>query len=212
MSRTRRLLIVAAILVIAALMAFPLRETIYDAVVVPIAFIAWQLGLVYRSLAQVIWWWLIIVVVLFMLAFSLMPQVKPVRKEERRSKPNKGQVEDLAIWLGRAKSGVYFKWLIANRLGKLAYHILLHRESGRPRTVFTPLLGTDWEPSRELQNYLEIGLHGSFSDFPNPNPRLAAQPKTPLDYEVRQAVEFLESKVENGGRSGISKFPPGGVE
>lgn len=202
MTRIRRLSIMAAILVIAALMAFPLRETIYDTVVVPAAFIAWHLSLVYRSLSQVIWWWLIITIILFMLAFSLMPQVKPGRREESRSRPNRGQVEDLAIWLGRARSGVYFKWLIANRLGKLAYQILLHRESGRPRTVFTPLLGSDWEPSRELQNYLEIGLHGSFSDFPNTNGRLSAQPKTPLDYEVGQAVEFLESKMESGGRSG----------
>jgi len=204
MTRTRRLMIVIAILVIAGLLAFPLRETIYNAVVVPAAFIVWQLGLIYRSLSQVIWWWLIIVIVLFMLAISLMPQVRPTRREEPRFRPNTGRVEDLAIWLGRAKSGVYFKWLIANRLGKLAYQILLHRESGRPRTVFTPLLGPDWEPPRELQDYLEIGLHGSFSDFPNTTPRLAGQPKTPLDYKVRQAVEFLESKVENGSRPGFS--------
>lgn len=202
MTTTRRWLIMAAILVIAALLAFPLRETIYDTVVVPAAFIVWQLGLIYRSLSQMIWWWLIIVVVIFMLAFSLMPRFQPVRREERRPKPKQGQVEDLAIWLGRAKSGVYFKWLIANRLGKLAYQILLHRESGRPRSVFTPLLGVDWDPSRELQNYLEIGLHGSFSDFPNPKRGLAVQPKTPLDYEVKDAVEFLESQVKND-RSGV---------
>jgi hypothetical protein len=202
MTPTRRWLIMAAILVIAALMAFPLRETIYDTVVVPAAFIGWQLGLVYRSLSQVIWWWLIVVLVVFMLAISLMPRFQPVHRDEHRTKPLLGQVEDLAIWLGRAKSGVYFKWLIANRLGKLAYQILVHRESGRPRSAFTPLLGADWEPSKELQNYLEIGLHGSFSDFPNPKRGLAVQPKTPLDYEVKDAVDFLESQVEND-RSGF---------
>jgi len=202
MTPTRRWLIMAAILVIAALMAFPLRETIYDTVVVPAAFIGWQLGLIYRSLSQMIWWWLIILVVVFMLVFSLMPRFQPVRRDEPKPRPKQGQVEDLAIWLGRAKGGVYFKWLIANRLGKLAYQILLHRESGRPRSVFIPLLGVDWEPSRELQNYLEIGLHGSFSDFPNPKRGLAVQPKTPLDYEVKDAVDFLESQVEND-RSGF---------
>jgi hypothetical protein len=202
MTPIRRWLIMSAILVIAALMAFPLRETIYDTVVVPAAFIGWHLGLVYRSLSQLIWWWLIVVVVVFMLAISLMPRLQPVHRDEPRTKPQLGQVEDLAIWLGRAKSGVYFKWLIANRLGKLAYQILVHRESGRPRSVFTPLLGADWEPSRELQNYLEVGLHGSFSDFPNPKRGLAIQPKTPLDYEVKDAVDFLESQVEND-RSGF---------
>jgi hypothetical protein len=196
MSRTQRWLIMAGVLVIAALLAFPLRATIYETVVIPLAFVAWQVGLLYRSLSQVIWWWLIIAIVLFLLAFSLLPQFKPPRKDETRSKPRHGQVEELAIWLGRAKSGVYFKWLIANRLGKLAYQILVHREAGRPRSVFAPLVGLDWKPSRELQKYLETGLHGSFSDFPTPRRALAAPPKTPLDYEVSQAVEFLESQVK----------------
>jgi phosphate/sulfate permease len=197
MSRTQRWLIMGGVLVIAALLAFPLRTTIYETVVIPLAFVAWEAGLLYRSLSQVIWWWLIIAIVLFMLAFSLLPQFKPSRKDEKKSKPKHGQVEELAIWLGRAKSGVYFKWLIANRLGKLAYQILVHREAGRPRSVFAPLVGLDWKPSRELQKYLETGLHGSFSDFPTPRRTLVAPPKTPLDYEVSQAVEFLETQVEN---------------
>lgn len=197
MTRLRRLLLMAAVLVIAALLAFPLRETIYDMVLVPAAFIGWELGLLYRSFSQVIWWWLAVLIVFILLTFSLVPKVKPAPREQPKSRPKSGQVEDLAIWLGRARGGVYFKWLIANRLGKLAYQILLHRESGRPRTVFAPLVGADWEPSRELQEYLETGLHGSFSDFPSLKGPLAVPPKTPLDYEVRQAVEFLESQVED---------------
>lgn len=200
MSRTQRWLIMLGMLILVALIAFPLRTTIYETVIIPLAFIGWELGLLYRSLPQVIWWWLIVAVVLFMLTFSLLPKFQPSRKDESKSKPKHGQVEDLAIWLGRAKSGVYFKWLIANRLGKLAYQILLHRESGRPRSVFAPLLGVDWEPSKKLQSYLETGLHGSFSDFPTPRRPLIAPPKTPLDFEVGDAVEFLESQVENNNR------------
>lgn len=197
MTRRRRWLLMGGVGIIAALLAFPLRETVYEVIFIPAAFIVWELSILYRSLSQVIWWWLIIAIVLFILAFSLVPPTKPARTEQPKSRPRHGQVEDLAIWLGRAKGGVYFKWLIANRLGKLAYQILLHRESGRPRSVFTPLLGVDWEPPRELQDYLETGLHGSFSDFPSPKHPLSVQPKTPLDYEVNEAVEFLESQVEN---------------
>jgi hypothetical protein len=107
-------------------------------------------------------------------------------------------VENLAMNLRRAEQGTYFKWVVANRLGKLAYHILLQRESGKPRTVFAPLLGADWEPSKDLQNYLEAGLHGSFADFPAVSRLSRAHQKTPLDVNVVEAVEFLESKVENG--------------
>ena len=200
MSRTRRLLVILGVLAIAALLAFPLRDTIYDAVIVPVAFLGWGLGLMYQSLSQSIWWWVIVLLVLFMLVFSLVPPLKPVRPKAAKAKPRVGQVEELAVWLRRVKTGTYFKWLVANRLGRLAYQMLLHRESGRPRSVFDPLVSKDWRPSRELQNYLEIGLNGSFADFPNNGSRFAAPPKTPLDYDVRDAIDFLESQLENNSR------------
>lgn len=196
--QTRRRLILAAALLIAGVLAFPLRETIYQTVVVPVAFIAWNLNLFYRSLSQAIWWWLIVVVVFFMLVFSLIPRASFRRKVEPKARPQSGQVEAMAVSLQKAQSGIYFKWLVANRLGKLAYQILLHRESGRPRSVFTPLLGTDWQPTKEMQTYLETGLHGSFADFPHVKRLFRAAQKTPLDLDVTEAVEFLESQIKDG--------------
>ena len=198
MTRARRWLLVVGVIAIAALLAFPLRETIYDTVIVPMAFIGWGFGLLYHSLSQSIWWWGIITIVLFMLVFSLLSEPKFRRSTDVKRKPPVGQVEDLAASFGKAERGIYFKWLVANRLGKLAYQILLHRESGRPRSVFAPLIGVDWQPTQELQNYLEIGLHGSFADFPNVKRAFGTPQKTPLDFEVAKAVEFLESQVENG--------------
>lgn len=198
--RTRRWLILAAALIVAGILAFPLRETIYETIVIPVAFIAWNLNLLYRSLSQGIWWWLVVFIVLFMLAFSLVPRATFRGVAEPKPKTYLGQVEALAIWLRKAERGVYFKWLIANRLGKLAYQILLHRESGRPRSVFAPLLGTDWEPPKRLQDYLETGLHGSFADFPYAKRRVGVSQQTPLDLDILEAVEFLESQVENGNR------------
>ena len=109
---------------------------------------------------------MIVFLVLFMLAFSLCPTpLSPGNDHKAQaSARTSGRLGDLA---SQSRKGIYFKWLVANRLGKLAYQILLHRESGRPRSVFAPLLGADWEPSKELRQYLETGLHGSFADFPN---------------------------------------------
>jgi len=195
--QTRRWLILIVASIIAGILAFPLREMIYETIVIPTAFIAWNLGLLYRSLPQGIWWWVIIFIVLFMLVFSLIPQPKFRRNVEIKPKPQLGPVEGLAVSLRKAEHGIYFKWLVANRLAKLAYQILLHRESGRPRSVFAPLIGADWEPTKDLQNYLETGLHGSFADFPNVRRPFGAPQKTPLDLDVTEAVDFLESKVEN---------------
>lgn len=196
--RRRRWLILIAIVMVAGLLAFPLRELIYSGVVVPAAFIVWNLNLLYHSFSQAIWWGVVTVVVLFMLLFSLIPQPRFRRSAEVKRKPLVGQVEDLAISFGKAERGIYFKWLVANRLGKLAYQILIQRESGRPRSVFAPLVGLDWAPRKELQDYLETGLHGSFADFPNANRRLGTPEKTPLDLDIAEAVEFLESQIENG--------------
>ena len=197
MTRLRRRLILAGVLIVAALLAFPLRETIYETIVVPLAYIAWYVGLLYRSLSQGIWWWILIAIVLLMLAFSLVPETQFRGRERAKSKPVQGPVENLTISMRRADQGVYFRWLIANRLGKLAYQILLHRESGRPRSVFAPLRGSDWEPSPEMQKYLETGLHGSFVDFPYAKRPLAASHKISLDLNVVESVEFLESHVED---------------
>ena len=197
MTSARRGAILIAALVIAGILAFPLRETVYQALVIPVAYIMWNLNLVYQSFSQGVWWWVIAFIVFFMIFFSLMPQPQLRPRSGPKSKPPQGQVEGLSIWLHRAKSGIYYKWLIANRLGKLAYQILLHRESGRPRSVFAPLVGTDWEPTKELQTYLETGLHGSFADFPNSG-RFSRHQPTPLDINVAEAVDFLEAKVENG--------------
>ena len=198
MTRLQRLLILIGAILIAGLLAFPLRGMIYETVVIPAAFIAWNLGLLYRSYPQGVWWLVIVFIVFVMIVFSLVPRSSTPGRVEEKRKPPQGQVESLAMNLRRAEQGTYFKWVIANRLGKLAYNILLQRESGKPRSVFAPLLGADWEPSKELQNYLESGLHGSFADFPAVSRFAGSRQKTPLDVNVVEAVEFLESHLENG--------------
>lgn len=198
MTPTRRLLIFLGVALIAGLLAFPLRGMIYETVVIPAAFIAWNLNLLYRSYPQGIWWLAVVFLVLVMIVFSLAPRSVLRGPVEEKRKPPQGQVESFASNLRRAQQGIYFKWVVANRLGKLAYNILRQRENGKPRSVFAPLLGDDWEPSKDLQIYLETGLHGSFADYPNVS-RFSGPPhKTPLDMNVREAVEFLESQVENG--------------
>ena len=198
MTRTQRLLILLGAGLIAGLLAFPLRGMIYQTVVIPAAFIAWNLNLLYRSYPQGVWWLALVFIVLVMIVFSLVPRSVSRGRVQEKPRPPQGQVESFASNLRRAQQGVYFKWVVANRLGKLAYNILRHRESGKPRSVFAPLLGEDWEPSNELQNYLETGLHGSFADYPSVSRFSGPPQKTPLDLNVRQAVEFLESQFENG--------------
>lgn len=193
----RRWVALAGIVLIAALLAFPLREMIHETIVVPTAYVLWALGLFYRSLSQAIWWVILVVLVLWILGKSLAPQLQPPGKALTKPKEARGRVEDLAKWLGRSSKGTYFKWLVANRLGKLAYQILLQRGNGKPRSVFEPLTGPDWLPSPDLQTYLQSGLQRSFADFPTTRKFFSSPAKTPLDLKVDEAVDFLELQIDH---------------
>lgn len=196
MKKNRRLWwIGAGVILLAWVLAFPLRDVLQRTVIVPLAFFLWSLGLFYRSMPQLVWWILAAMVVTMMLAGSLGPGEKFNPKEKLKSTPPQGQVEGLAVSMLKAKRGVYFKWIVANRLGKLAYQMLVRREGDQSRSVFAPLVGADWQPDPRLQKYLETGLHGSFSDYPD-SERFTRASASPLDLEVREAVEFLESQSE----------------
>jgi hypothetical protein len=193
----RRVLALIGIVGVAALLAFPLRYVIYDAVVVPAAYVWWILGLIYHAVHESVWWIVVLVLVLMILFRSLLPGIKPATKVNLKTKPVIGQVEGLAAWVKQSRRGIYFKWLIANRLGKIAYQILAQRETGRQRSVLEPLIAADWDPGDELRTYLESGLHGSFADFPYSKKPLSQPVPTPLDHDVSEAVEFLEMQVKN---------------
>ena len=196
--RSERWLAVAGVVIIAALLAFPLRGLVNEMIVVPIAYIFWLLGLLYLSTHQVIWWIGILLVVLFILGKSLLPEIKPSGKLITPTRRERGKVESLATSLQKSNKGIYFKWLVANRLGKLAHDILVQRGNGKPRSDFAPLTGEGLKPTPEMQQYLEKGLHGSFAEFPNTGNRYFVPPsKTALDHDVAEVIEFLESRIES---------------
>ena len=194
----RRWLAVIGVVVSAALLAFPLRDAVHQLIVIPLAYLLWTLELLYLSLPQVLWWICVVLVVLFILGQSLLPVVKFRKKVVPIPKQERGSVKSLAMAMQKSNKGIYFKWLVANRLGRLAHQILLQREHGKPRSVFAPLIGEGWESTEEVQGFLEKGLHGSFADFPNSSLRYFVPPKkTALDHDVAEVIDFLESKIEN---------------
>lgn len=186
-------LIVGAVL-IAVLIAFPLRTIVYKIIVVPIAYLIWGIYLLYRLTPQVIWWILLFLLIVISLGNSLIPENYIVHKVPLKLKSPQGPVEALAMWMKKSRGGVYFKWLIANRLGKLAYQMLVQSEAHHIRSVFEPLVSAEWNPPKPVQDYLEAGLHGSFADFPQAPSLWAKSTPTPLDHNIADAVQALESK------------------
>ena len=203
-STLQRNLALAGILVIALLLAFPLRDAVYEVVIVPIAYLLWVLGLWYHSVHQSIWWVVALLIVLVTLARSLRSTGKVRERVQLKHKPIIGEVEGFSVWVKRTERGIYFKWLIANRLGKIAHEILAQRLGGKTRSFFDPLTGPDWTPDTSVQQYLETGLKGSFTDYPQPRRFFSKPIQTPLDHDMDEVIAYLESQVVN--QKGDSHF------
>jgi len=194
----QRNLALIGIVAIALLLAFPLRNAVYESIIIPLAYLWWVLGLWYHSVHQSIWWIVALVVVLLTLARSLRSTGRIRERIRLKRKPVVGQVEGLSAWMKRTERGIYFKWLIANRLGKVAHEILAQRTGGQPRSFFDPLTGPDWMPDAPVQQYLESGLKGSFADYSQGKSwRFTSKPgPTPLDHNVDEVITYLESQLE----------------
>jgi hypothetical protein len=190
----RRWIVIVAVILIVFL-AIPLRDAVQRLVIVPAAYVIWLFKLVYLYTPQLIWWALAVLLVVKMVLDTFGPGRLPIRRPLPDVPPPQGGVETLARSINKTREGVYFKWLVANRLGRLADRMLALREGRMSRPAFSPLTGAGWEPSAPVQKYLEAGLRGSFSDYPRSS-RFRTPPDTPLDLEVEQAVEFLESQLE----------------
>jgi hypothetical protein len=149
----RRWLAVAGILVGAVLLAFPLRGAVNQLIVIPLAYLLYALQLLYLSLPQWIWWIAIVFVVLIMLGNSVLIETRIPKRLIEPPRFERGRVESLASALKKSQRGTYFKWLVANVLGRLAYQILVQRDHGRPRSLRTarrrgvgPLARGAWLP------------------------------------------------------------------
>jgi hypothetical protein len=195
--KPRQIFALIGIFWIAVLLAFPLRGAVYELLVIPVADVWWVLGLLYHSLNQTFWWFAALFLVFVTLARSLRSTGGIRERVYFKKRQVIGQVENLTAWMKRTERGIYFKWLIANRLGKIAHEILSMRMGGVKRSFFDPLTGPDWEPEPPVQQYLEAGLKGSFTDYPQPKRFFSKPAKTPLDHDVDDVIHYLESQVSN---------------
>ncbi len=184
------------VVVITLILAFPLQDVIRKTVVVPLAYLWWVLGVLYHSIPQVVVWILLIVLISLMLMGSFASDRQRKRPEDPKIKPASGQVEGLADNLGKMRRSTYYRWKVANQLGRLARDFLILRGDRAGTKDLSPLTGRDWQPSAPIDAYLDTGLRGSFADFPNQPWRFRSPEPTPLDIDVEEVVNFLKSQIQ----------------
>ena len=184
----------ALTVLIAAVLAYILKDIVGAFLFEPVSQMWYALYLLYLSIAQIIFWFILIVVVALIAFGSLYGKFGLARLDEGEKKSKPGPVANAARHIARSDEGIYYKWLIANRLGKLARSIFA-RNAGNESAGITVLQGSGHQPTSEIVAYLMSGLTQTFADYPRRN-WLGRLPITPLDVEIERVIEYLESKME----------------
>lgn len=192
----RQWLVIASVVVLSAVLAFALRDMIQRTIVMPALYMWWVSGIFYHSIPQIVLWGVMLFLVSIIVAGSILPREQFSRSEGLKRKSIHGPIENLAVWISKTQGGIYYKWLVANRLGKIARELLIGRNGQNPGRSLQRLNGRDWNPPDEVGAYLESGLNGSFADYSQPRWLWSKPNPTPLDLSPQDAVEFLESEME----------------
>jgi len=192
----KRWLILGSALLVAVVLAFALQDLVRLAIVIPLAYIWWAIGLLLGAVSQAVLWGIFVFLVMVLLFNSLTSREPRRKTTEKKSKLRQGNIESLAISLDKTHQGIYVKWQVANRLGRLARDLLVHRGDRINARGTEPLTGHDWQPPEAVWNYLEAGLNGSFADYPNRRWRFEHPQPTPLDLDINEALTFLEAQLD----------------
>jgi hypothetical protein len=178
---------------ISVLLAFLLRDVVYDVVIIPLAYLLWLAKYYYSAIPQLVLWSVLLSLLFLAVLWTMIPEGRPSSRMELRRPPPDGPVEALAVWLVKARTGNYFKWQLANRLGKIARRL----SEGSAALQQLPSGG------EAVDEYLDAGLNYSFVDFPTPRTPFERARHTPLDLDPRVVADYLESQMENtSGRRG----------
>ena len=94
---------------------------IYDVVIVPLAYVLWLGKLYYSAIPQWILWSVLLVAADSWPSYGIcFRRAGPRAGKNRSASRPEGPVEALAVWIVKSRHGNYFKWQLANRLGRIA--------------------------------------------------------------------------------------------
>lgn len=194
----RKVFILVGTLALALCLAFVMQDVVRFVFIVPLSYLWWALKLLYSLLPQVVIWGGLVVLAIIIFFNSLISIEKPKIFIKRNTSAPRESVETLATILVKARGGIYNKWRVANRLARIARDLLIQRGDREHAKILGPLIGRDWQPPASVCDYLEVGLNGSFADYPIRRWWLfkRAEP-TPLDLDVEKVVTYLEGQIKD---------------
>jgi hypothetical protein len=194
--KTARLGLLAVLVLITAVAAYMARDLVREFVVLPLAYVLWQLRGLLDGVAQLVQWGILVSLLALVMAWQLVPRLAPPRRSLAGGPARGGPVKATAASLARARTSNYFRWQLANRLGRVARHL-----GQVPRTDPDASASTF-----RVNEYLDAGLNHSFVDYAARRVPFAARAVSPLDLDPEEAVRHLETHLtQSGGSDGDSR-------
>jgi hypothetical protein len=194
--KSRRYLLAILVTLIVALMAFLLQDVIHRFVVMPLAYLWWMVQTYVSVIPQVFLWILLLAIMVMMVITNMLSWISFARQFQQISKAAQSPLEILAHWISNPGKGNYYRWMVANRLGKLGVDLDVHLENRENEGLLDEVDGAGQMPSELVQRYLKAGLEESFVDYPLPPLPFLRRKVTPFDLDVEPVVKFLEAKME----------------
>ena len=194
----KRTFLLALLAIAALLIAFPLREAVEAIIIQPLQYLLWGAGIIYRSVPQFWIWVAMSAIIFFILLMPFLDDLPRIPKRHKKEPPEQGPIEKMAESLNKADRGIYFRWSVANRIGKIMRDWLAYRERLDKRWQANDLARIEGQVSPEVYQYLDAGLNGSFADYPRPRlPFFQKKIKTPLDLDPNLVLDTLKKEMEN---------------
>lgn len=183
---------ITAVGVLMVLLAYVLRDVVNERIVIPLSYLWWRIELYYHAIEEETWLVLAVAVISIIAYAGIAGDESSSGEAVENSKlPVQGPVEELTTWLARSQTRSYYRWLVANRLARLAR--LYIQQRGGSGSLDGSLEGSGWEPPEEIKTYLKFGMKRSptgLRSFPSSWTRL----NTDRSHFIK-VVEYLESEL-----------------
>ena len=170
-----------------AITLFSYRKVIVGIVVRVAAYMVWSLNVIGSVIPQQVLWILLLILFLYIAVGSFYGKKSEGGTTRKNAAPVIGPVEARARWIEERQLGTFYKWQLANLLGKVHQNIQESVRYGNSKNA-PPI-------PKQVQDYLNAGLTTSYVDYTAPS-LFQKTELTPLDVELEQVVDYLEEQLE----------------
>jgi hypothetical protein len=180
-------LLSTSLLILVAILVFPIRRAVAGAVVWFGAYLVWSVNILGQVIPQQVLWLFLLILILYIAVGSFYGKRYREESSPEMTDPVVGPVEAMAGYIEERHRGIYFKWQIAHRLGKIQQTIQEDASHGNSNQISLP--------SDRVRDFLDAGVNTTYADYA-PNGLMLKNISTPFDIELEQVVDYLEEQME----------------